>query len=71
MPRRPNAHRSARLTVRVTPQIVAYIKRLMGRGLYGKTDTEVAANMLARGIESVIERGHLDHPESKARNSRT
>jgi len=66
MARRPNASKSERLTISVTPQINAYLQGLVERGLYGKTRTEVAGTMLARGIESVIEHGHLMHPvESK------
>lgn len=63
MPGRPrNENKAPRLTLSVTPQIRAYLARLVARGIYGKTQTQVAENMLARGIESVIERGHLTHP---------
>lgn len=65
MPRSPNARPTQRMSISITPQIRAYLRRLVERGLYGKTETEVAANMVARGIESVIERGHLDHPNGR------
>jgi len=39
-----------------------YLECLVERGLYGKTTTEVANNMVARGIENTIERGHMAHP---------
>lgn len=71
MPRKPNAHKTERITINVTPQIRSYLERLVERGLYGKTPTEVAQNMVARGIESVIERGHLPHPELSPANTKT
>ena len=64
MPRKPNLHKTERVTINVTPQIRDYLQRLVERGLYGKTPTEVAQNMVARGIESVVERGHLQHPDA-------
>lgn len=67
MPRLPNRHRTERITLSVTPQVKDYLKRLVDRGLYGKTETEVAYNMVTRGIESVIERGHLEHPEKSGK----
>lgn len=63
MPRKPNTHKTERITINVTPQMKYYLECLMARGLYGKTTTEVANNMVARGIENTIERGHMKHPE--------
>lgn len=71
MPRKPNAHKTERITINVTPQIRSYLQRLVERGLYGKTPTEVAQNMVARGIESVVERGHLQHPEQWSGSAKT
>lgn len=71
MPRKPNLHKTERVTINVTPQIRDYLQRLVERGLYGKTATEVAQNMVARGIESVVERGHLLHPESSSGGIKT
>lgn len=63
MPRKPNKHKTERITINVTPQIKYYLERLVDRGLYGKTPTEAANRMVTRGIESVIEDGHLKHPD--------
>ncbi len=63
MSRKPNKHKTERITINVTPQIKYYLERLVDRGLYGKTTTEAANRMVTRGIESVIEDGHLGHPE--------
>lgn len=68
MPRKPNKHKTERITINVTPQIKYYLERLVDRGLYGKTHTEAANRMVARGIESVIEDGHLEHPENSDLN---
>lgn len=67
---RPRSENKApRLTLSVTPQIREYLARLVERGLYGKTQTQVGENMLTRGIESVIERGHLTHPPTRKRRA--
>lgn len=67
MARKPNPHKTQRITISATPQIKYYLQKLVERGLYGKTPTEVANNMVTRGIESVIERGHLEHPEKTSK----
>lgn len=60
MARTPNAHKAQLLTLRVTPQAMEYLKRLVAHGLYGKTPPEIANTLVNRGIEALIERGHLD-----------
>ena len=68
MPRKPNAHKTERITINVTPQMRYYLECLVERELYGKTTTEVANNMVARGIENTIERGHMAHPKIGTKN---
>lgn len=63
MSRKPNATKTERITINVTPQIRYYLERLVDRGLYGKTITEAANIMVVKGIETTIERGHMSHPE--------
>ena len=61
MARKPNTYETKRVTISVTPQIKCYLQRLVERGLYGKSEAEVAETLVARGIEDLIERGHLEH----------
>lgn len=58
--RKPNTQKSKLIKISVTPQVLDYLQRLVGYGLYGKTPTEVANTLVSRAIESFIERGHLE-----------
>lgn len=58
--RKPNSQKTKPVKIGATPQIIEYLQQLVGRGLYGKTPTEVASNLVSKAIESLIERGHLE-----------
>lgn len=57
--RPPNAQKSVIVKIRTTPQVKAYLEQLVAHGLYGKTAPEVANTLVSRGIEALIQNGHL------------
>lgn len=66
MARKPNSQQSQIVTLRVSPQVMMHLKALIKLGLYGKTPPEVAKTLVCRGIEGMIEHGHLKHGEREA-----
>lgn len=57
--RKPNSQKTKPVKISTTPQVKEYLQQLVGHGLYGKTPSEVASTLVSRGIESLLERGHL------------
>lgn len=72
MSRPPNTQKSLALNLKVTPQVLEHLKAMVELGMYGKTPTEVATNLVYRGVEALIEKGHLQHgrPKRMIRSSR-
>ncbi len=54
MSRRPNSVKTAKITLSTTPQVVAYLERLVTTGLYGKNSADAAERLVARGIETLL-----------------
>lgn len=61
---RKKAHQPARarqvLTIDATPKMKRYLEKLVDAEIYGNTPDEVATRLVARGIETAIERGLLE-----------
>lgn len=58
--RKPNSQKTEPIKISATPQVKEYLQQLVGHGLYGKTPSEVANTLISRGIELLLERGHLE-----------
>lgn len=49
----------ARLSLRPTAELNAYLERLAKLGIHGKTRADVALNLLSREIERLITQGFI------------
>ncbi|TJZ77531.1 hypothetical protein [Chitiniphilus eburneus] len=61
MPRTANQHETMRITINVSAQLAHYLDQLIELGLYGKTHAEIASLLVNRGIEALVEKGHIFH----------
>jgi hypothetical protein len=59
MARTPNANHSVRVTITASAQVGGYLDDLIGVGIYGQTQSEVAKTLVASGIERLIKDGVL------------
>ena len=59
MARKPNPEKSFRITLNASEAVREYLAQLAALGIYGKTEAEVALTMLNRGIETMLDRGHI------------
>ena len=67
MARKPNPEKSFRITLNPSQALRDYLLQLTELGIYGKTEAEVALTMLNRGIETMLDRGHIKpRPRSKS-----
>lgn len=60
MARPKNTTPTDRLVLSATPQLRDHLKALVKMGLYGKTPSEVALNLVCRSVETLIKDGILD-----------
>jgi hypothetical protein len=65
MPRKKNIVRTVPLQISTTPQVSAYLERLVAKGFYGKNTAEAAERVVARTLEAMLKEG--DFPEAKGR----
>lgn len=59
MPKKPNPVESARVFIRPSKEVAAYLDELALLGIHGKTRSEVATALVGRGIERLIREGFL------------
>jgi hypothetical protein len=59
MPKQHNKVPTKTFTVSTTPQVWRYLAQLVRKGIYGKTEPEVAERLISKGIEAFIEKGRL------------
>jgi hypothetical protein len=59
MARAPNKQETIEIKLSTTPQAAAYLDMLVKTGLYGKSRSESAERLVARGIEALIQDGTL------------
>lgn len=52
MPRMHHKERSVRITLTTSPQVAAYLARLIPMGLYGNSVPEVAERLLCESLRS-------------------
>jgi len=62
MPRQPNNYRTVRIKISTTPAVGAYLEKLVGVGLFGKTIPEVAERLVARGVEALLKDRLIEPP---------
>ncbi|MEA2624156.1 MAG: hypothetical protein QOD06_201 [Candidatus Binatota bacterium] len=59
MPRPPNPFKATKVAITGTPKLLRYLEDLVSEEGYGNTPSEVARNLVWRGIEELISRGVL------------
>jgi hypothetical protein len=59
MPKRPNKVPTKTVTISTTPQVWKYLGQLVSKGIYGKTEAEVAERLVSKGIDDLIDKGRL------------
>lgn len=57
MSRKPNAHRTSRVVVSPSAEVVTYLEELARIGIHGKTTAEVAKTLIGYEIERLIREG--------------
>jgi len=70
MPRGRNTLETVKVTLSTTPQVRDYLKALVDSGLYGKTASEAADRLIARGVEQLVRDGILALKQSGAESRR-
>lgn len=72
MPREPNENESARLYIRPSANMRAYLEELARLGVHGTTASEVAKTLVGYEIERLMREDILDKrgPRRKRRNVR-
>lgn len=48
-----------KLTIATTPKVIRYLQILVSRELHGKTETEVAEELIRYSIQQMIQNGRL------------
>jgi hypothetical protein len=60
VPREANGTDTARIYIRTSTEIAAYIDELVRLGIHGKTPSEVAKTLIGHEIERLIRDGFLE-----------
>lgn len=60
MPHPPNQLETVQLRISTTRPVLAYLKRLVAGGLYGRHHTDAAERLIAQAIEHLIQQGTLE-----------
>ncbi len=59
MPKPRNKVSTKTVTISTTPKVWTYLAQLVTKGIYGKTEAEVAERLIAKGIDELIDKGRL------------
>jgi hypothetical protein len=59
MSRKKNSVGTVPLTISTTPQINAYLERLVAKGFYGKNPADAAERVVSRTLEAMVKQGDL------------
>jgi hypothetical protein len=71
MPRPKNPVESIKITVTASPRLRDYLNDLVAQEGYGATPSEVAKNLVWRGIEDLIYKGVLSRRAGSAGTNRS
>ena len=66
MPRRRNSVETEKLHLSTTPQVLAALDALIQTGLFGKTRTEIAEELLRVKVRETVTEGWLERARSRA-----
>ena len=66
MARQRNRIGTEKIKLSTTPQVQDYLEQLLQTGLYGKTPTEAAEQVLTRALDNMVAAGRLKVPSLKS-----